>query len=127
MARTKKKSIIKSKKQANYILQRIYRIFIHMSREGDLYFKFSSKMHCFGKVDWENNDSVGITIHPDREESLIGTIIHECLHLLYEKAEKGETEKQFENRILQMEREMMYWLSDLQKRNLFIRVARLMK
>lgn len=127
MARTKKKSIIKNKKQADYILQRIYRAFRSMSKEGELCFKFSSKISGFGKIDWENDGTVGITVHPDREESTIGTIIHECLHLLYEKAEKGETEKQFENRILQMECDMKYWLSDLQKRNLFIRVARLMK
>ena len=100
-------------KQSRYILHRIYKLF----RNKTICFKFDSKLKKdrYGQVVY--NDEIGgwlIKINPSEQpkEGIISTMIHECLHVLYENKEETEIRK--------LEKMVYKYISDRQKENFLI-------
>jgi len=107
-------------KKSRYILHRIYKMF----RAKKIRFKFDSnlKKDRYGQVvhDYEL-DGWLIRLNPldQPKEGIISTMIHECLHILYEDKEEKE--------IIQLEKMIYKYISDQQRENFLILVSRRFK
>ena len=107
-------------KKSRYILHRIYKLF----RSETIRFKFDSKLKKdrYGQVLYEQElDGWLIRVNPldQPKEGIISTMLHECLHILYEHKQEPE--------ILKLEKMIYKCISDQQRENFLILVSRRFK
>jgi len=106
----------KEKKQADNFLRRVYR----EMADGDVFWRivFNKNLpddKC-GRLDPRMNVTI-FRLDPT-SGSVISTFLHECLHYFYNN-------EKCEGVILCMEKELIYWLSNGQFKNIFLKMAKL--
>ena len=102
-----------TRQQSSYILRRIYK---HLDNR-ELSVKLDSDLHSLGMLsaDGEGYDTLTIDPRAGGVKNLIRTVLHECLHWVYD--DKSETD------IVRLEAQMFKQLSDRQLRNFLKRIV----
>ena len=95
-----------AKRRVNYLLRRIYRLL----DGGTVTVRFK---HFHAKARRRGETDGHTMIWLDPKDEAVGTLVHECLHILYPKW--------CETRVLRMEVRIMYHISDRQVKTLLIK------